>query len=66
MRVNKNGEEITKTITYRAKFIDSARFMVSSLSNLANNLTEGIHKIKCTNCNTRSLEFANAKDNSIE
>ena len=28
-------------------FIDSARVMVSSLSNLANNLAEGIHRIKC-------------------
>ena len=29
------------------KFINSARFMVSSLSNLVNNLAEGIHKNKC-------------------
>ena len=28
------------------KFIDSARFMATSLSNLADNLKEGIHKIK--------------------
>ena len=27
--------------------IDSARFMAISLLNLANNLVEGIHKIKC-------------------
>ena len=27
--------------------MDSARFMVSSLSNLPNNFSEGIHKIKC-------------------
>ena len=29
------------------QFIDSARFMASSLSNLVNNLSEGIHEIKC-------------------
>ena len=29
------------------QFIDSARFMASSLSNLVNNLSEGIHRIKC-------------------
>ena len=29
------------------KFIDRARFMATSLSNLLHNLTEGIHKIKC-------------------
>ena len=27
--------------------IDSARFMAISLSNLINNLSEGIHEIKC-------------------
>ena len=26
-RAGKNGEEITKTISYKSKFIDSARFM---------------------------------------
>ena len=29
------------------QFIDRARFIASSLSNLVNNLSEGIHKIKC-------------------
>ena len=29
------------------QFIDSASFMGSSLSNLLNSLSEGIHKIKC-------------------
>ena len=40
--------------------------MASSLSSLVNNLTEGIPKIKCANCNTRCLEFANAKDDLTE
>ena len=43
----KNGEEITKTISYRLQFIDSARYMTSSLSNLVNNFAEVIRKIKC-------------------
>ena len=38
---------MTKNISYILQFIDSARFMASSLSNLVNNLCEGIHKIKC-------------------
>ena len=46
-RIDKKGKEITKTISYRLQFIDSARFMASSLSNLVNNLAEEIHKIKC-------------------
>ena len=36
-----------KNITYRLQFIDRARFMASSLSNLVQNLVEGIHKKKC-------------------
>ena len=46
-RIDKNGEEITKNICYILQFTDSARFMVSSLSNLVNNLSEEIHRIKC-------------------
>ena len=46
-RIDKNGEEITKNISYILQFIDSARFMVSSLSNLVNNLSEEVNKIKC-------------------
>ena len=45
-RIDKNGEEIIKHLSYILQFIDSARFMASSLSNIANNLSEGNHKIK--------------------
>ena len=43
-RIDKNGEEIIKPISYELQFIDNAKFMVSSLSNLVDNLE--IHKIK--------------------
>ena len=43
-RIDKNGEKITKTMSYRLQFIDSARFM--ALSNLVNNLAKGIHENK--------------------
>ena len=46
-RIDKNGEEITRNISYILQFIDSARFMANSLSNLVNNLSRGINKIKC-------------------
>ena len=47
------------------KFIDSARFMASSLSNLADNLTEGIHKIKCNDCDC-FLKYEIVKVNLIK
>ena len=40
-------KKITKNISCRLQFIDSARLMASSLSNLVNNLSEEIQKIKC-------------------
>ena len=45
-RIDENGEEFTK-ISHTLQFIDSARFMASSLASLINNLSEGIHRIKC-------------------
>ena len=46
-RIDKNGKTKKKNISYILQFIHSTRFMASSLPNLVNNLTEGIHKIKC-------------------
>ena len=36
-RIDKNGKEITKTMSYKWQFYVSARFMVSPLSNLVDN-----------------------------
>ena len=35
-------------ISYKIKFIDSFRFMSSSLSSLVDNLSEGDHSVQCT------------------
>ena len=43
IRIDKNSEEVTKDNSHILQFIDSWRFMASSLANLANNLSEGIH-----------------------
>ena len=58
------------------QFIDSARFMVNSLSSLGNNLSEGLHRLghddkKFETCGIRYkycdsfLEYTNFKDNLI-
>ena len=46
-KFNKDGNEDITTVSYKIKFINSARFMANSLSNLVDELAEGIHKIKC-------------------
>ena len=48
-KIDKDGNESVVTISYERKFIDIARFMATSLSNIVHNLIEGIHKIKCKN-----------------
>ena len=64
-KIDKDGNESVVTISYIIKFIDSTRFMATSLSNLVNNLTEGIRKIKCKDCDC-FLEYESVKDNSIK
>ena len=43
-KIDKKGIGITKIITYKIRFIVGTRFMVTSLSNLVENLSEGNHK----------------------
>ena len=40
-------KKLQKNISYILQFIDSAKLMASSLSNLLNNLSEEIHRVKC-------------------
>ena len=58
---DKDDNESVETIIYKITRIDSARFMATSLSNLVENLPEGIRKIKCKDCYC-FLEYENAKD----
>ena len=53
---NKNLE-----ITYKIKFIDSLRFMSSSLSKLVDNLSEGIHNNKYVDCKS-NLDYIKTKN----
>ena len=80
-RINKNGNEITKNISYKLNVIDSESFITSLLSNIIDKLVEGIHKIKCKHrhdnkkCETCGiqyksceccLEYTNIKNDLIE
>ena len=65
MKFDKNGNESVVTVPYKIKFVDAARFMATSLSNLVDNLTEGIHKSKYQDCDC-FLEYESVKDNLIK
>ena len=45
-------------VTYKIKFVDSFRFMSTSLSKLVDNLIEGVHNDKCDDCQS-NLCFVN-------
>ena len=53
-----------QAITYKIKFIDSIRFISSSLSNLVDNLSERLYNYKCTDCKS-CLDYTSTKDNKL-
>ena len=69
-RIDKNGEEVTKNTSYILQFINSTRFMASSLSNLVNN--DGHDDKTCETCRIKYrycdcfFEHTNFKDDLIE
>ena len=65
INTDKDGNECIVTISYKIKFIDSARFMATSLSDLVHNVIEGIHKIKYKDYDC-FLEYESVKDNLIK
>ena len=64
-KIDKEGNESVATISYKLKFIDSARFMATSLSNLVDKLKEGIHKVKCKYWDCL-LQYESIKDDLIK
>ena len=61
---DKNGNDKITKISYKIKFIDSYRFMSTSLSNLVCNLSEGLHNDRCINCKS-CLDYMTTKDQQL-
>ena len=59
-----NNKNKTLEITYKIKFIDSYRFMSTSLSKLVDNLSEGLHNNKCVNCKS-CLDYMRTKNEKL-
>ena len=65
---DKDGNEKITKISYKIKFIDSYsgyyRFMSTSLSNLVNNLSEGVHNDRYIDCKS-CLDYMTTKDEQL-
>ena len=57
------NDKITK-ISIKIKFIDSFRYMSSSLSSLVDNLSEGLHNDRCIDCQS-CLDYMTTKDEKL-
>ena len=62
--IKKRIENKNIVITYKIKYIDSFRFMATSLSKLVDNLTENIHNHKCIKFMS-NLCFVNAMNETL-
>ena len=62
--IKKKIENKDIEITYKIKFIDSYRFMATSLSKLVDNLTEDIHGDKCVDCKS-DLSYMKVMDETL-
>ena len=60
---DKNGNDKITKISYKIKFIDSYRFMSTSLSKLVN-LSEGLHNDRCIDCKS-CLDYMTTKDEQL-
>ena len=59
-----NGNDKITKISYKTKFIDSFRFMSTSLSNIVDNLSEGLHNDECKDRKSY-LDYVIIKDNQL-
>ena len=64
IKKDKYGNDKATKISCKIKFIDSCRFMSTSLSNLVSNLSEGLHNDKCIDCKS-CLDYMTTKDEQL-
>ena len=62
--IKKKFENKSIEITYKIKFIDSYRFKSMPLSKLIDNLSEGIHNNKCSDCES-CLDYIKTKNEKL-
>ena len=63
IKTDKDGNYKTVNIPYKLKFIDSFRFMSTSLSS-HDNLSDGLHSNKCTDCES-SFDYMKVENNQL-
>ena len=63
-KIDKDGNDKIVNISYKMKFIDSFRFMPSSLTSLVCNLSDGLYSDKCTDCKS-CLDYMPVKDDQL-
>ena len=61
--IEKEGDD-GKPIVYKIKFIDSFRFISTSLFSLVDSLSDGLYNIKCKDCNS-FLDYTNFYDDKL-
>ena len=63
-KMDKNRNDKIIKISYKIKFIDSYRFILTSLSKLVDNLSEDLHNDKCKDCMSY-LDYMTTKDEQL-
>ena len=64
IKKDKYGNDKATEISYKIKFIDSCRFMSTSLSNLVSNLSERLHNDRCIDCKSY-FDYMKTKDEQL-